>query len=66
MLGLSGQDPEYIPVENIDAIINWNKNEINLGNEKLVPFISSKTSFSIKLPSFSCQWNDFYGVYDRW
>jgi L-serine dehydratase len=22
MLGLSGQDPEYIPVENIDAIIN--------------------------------------------
>jgi L-serine dehydratase len=21
MLGLSGQDPEYIPVENIDAII---------------------------------------------
>jgi L-serine dehydratase len=45
MLGLSGQDPEYIPVENIDAIINWNKNEINLGNEKLVPFISSRHRF---------------------
>jgi L-serine dehydratase len=35
MLGLSGQDREYIPVENIDAIIKSieTKNEINLGNE---------------------------------
>jgi len=40
MLGLSGQDPEYIPVENIDGIIKniENKNEINLGNEIVVPF----------------------------
>ncbi|QZK90106.1 L-serine ammonia-lyase [Flavobacterium sp. CHNK8] len=40
MLGLSGQDPEYIPVENIDSIIKSieNKNEINLGNEKNIPF----------------------------
>ena len=40
MLGLSGQDPEYIPVENIDKIIN----DINtqkvllLGNQITVPF----------------------------
>jgi L-serine dehydratase len=40
MLGLSGQDPEYIPVENIAGIIKSieGKNEINLGNEKLIPF----------------------------
>jgi L-serine dehydratase len=40
MLGLSGQDPEYIPIENIAAIIKSieSKNEINLGNEKPIPF----------------------------
>lgn len=40
MLGLSGQDPEYIPVENISSIIKEieDKNEINLGNEKVIPF----------------------------
>ena len=40
MLGLSGQDPEYIPVESISGIITEieQKNEINLGNEKVIPF----------------------------
>ena len=40
MLGLSGQDPEYIPIENISSIIKIieQKNEINLGNEILIPF----------------------------
>ena len=40
MLGLSGQDPEYIPVQDIDGIIKniENKNEINLGNEIVIPF----------------------------
>jgi L-serine dehydratase len=40
MLGLSGQDPEYIPVQNIDGIIQSieTKNEINLGNELIIPF----------------------------
>ncbi len=40
MLGLSGQDPEYIPIENIDLIIkNIEKNnEILLGNEIVIPF----------------------------
>lgn len=40
MLGLSGQDPENIPIENIAAIIKSieSKNEINLGNEKPIPF----------------------------
>ena len=40
MLGLSGADPEYIPVESIDVIISAikNKKEIYLGNEILIPF----------------------------
>ena len=40
MLGLSGQDPEYIPVENIDKIISSIKKnqQISLGNQLLIPF----------------------------
>ncbi|TBX68699.1 L-serine ammonia-lyase [Flavobacterium silvisoli] len=40
MLGLSGQDPEYIPVENIDQIITEikQKNVLFLGNEMYIPF----------------------------
>lgn len=40
MLGLSGADPEYIPVESIDVIITAikNKREIFLGNEIIIPF----------------------------
>ncbi|MES2543459.1 MAG: L-serine ammonia-lyase [Bacteroidota bacterium] len=40
MLGLSGQDPEYIPVQDIAGIIKTieDKNEINLGNEIIIPF----------------------------
>lgn len=40
MLGLSGQDPEYIPVQNIDGIIKSieTRNEIKLGNEYVIPF----------------------------
>ena len=40
MLGLSGQDPEYIPVQNIASIIKniEDSNEINLGAEINIPF----------------------------
>ncbi len=40
ILGLSGQDPEYIPIEHIDKIISSVKKnaEINLGNQFLIPF----------------------------
>ncbi|MBD3581194.1 L-serine ammonia-lyase [Flavobacterium selenitireducens] len=40
MLGLSGQDPEYIPIDSISSIIKdiENDNEIKLGNEKTIPF----------------------------
>lgn len=44
MLGLSGADPEYIPVESIDVIISAikNKHELFLGNEILIPFDPEK------------------------
>ena len=40
MLGLSGQDPEYIPIQDIAGIIKIieNNNEIFLGNEITIPF----------------------------
>jgi L-serine dehydratase len=40
MLGLSGQDPEYIPVQDIDTIITTIKttHQINLANELLIAF----------------------------
>lgn len=40
MLGLSGQDPEYIPIENINTIIKEikKKKQLLLGNEKTIPF----------------------------
>ncbi|MGO4819146.1 L-serine ammonia-lyase [Flavobacterium sp. W22_SRS_FP1] len=44
MLGLSGQDPEYIPVENIDGIIKTirEKSELHLGNEFAISFDIAK------------------------
>ncbi len=40
MLGLSGQDPEYIPIQNIASIIKTieDRNELLLGNEITIPF----------------------------
>ena len=40
MLGLSGQDPEYIPIANINSIIQSieNTNTLLLGDEKKIPF----------------------------
>ncbi len=44
MLGLSGQDPEYIPVENIAKIIKEIKdtNILLLGNQLKIPFFSEE------------------------
>ena len=40
MLGLSGADPEYVPIEDIQSIIDAisNNKELNLGNEKVIAF----------------------------
>ena len=45
MLGLSGQDPEYIPVQYIDIIVQSIKrnNEIKLANQYSIPFDAEKT-----------------------
>lgn len=44
ILGLSGTNPEYIPVEDIDAIIAdvKTKNELNLDAKKIIPFVFDK------------------------
>jgi len=44
MLGLSGQDPEYIPVQDIDSIVQSIKrnNEIKLANQYSIPFDAAK------------------------
>lgn len=44
MLGLSGADPEYIPIESIDVIISAikNKKELYFGNEIIIPFHAEK------------------------
>lgn len=55
MMGLSGQDPEYIPVSRIDEIIKSikDKNEISLGNENQIPFFFSQDIiFNKKFLSF--------------
>ena len=40
MLGLSGQDPEYIPIDNIDTIIQsiQKTHQLNLAQKKNIPF----------------------------
>ena len=44
MLGLSGQDPEFIPIENISKITKsiTENDQIILGNELNIPFISNQ------------------------
>lgn len=44
MLGLSGQDPEYIPIDDIDRIVKsiGKTSELNLGNTRLIPFDQQK------------------------
>ena len=44
MLGLSGADPEYVPIDNIQGIINEIKTShlLKLGNEQSITFIPEK------------------------
>jgi len=48
LLGLSGTDPEYIPVEDIDTIINKIKetNTLNFNNESILDFPFSNVVFN--------------------
>jgi L-serine dehydratase len=67
MLGLSGQDPEYIPIENISGIIKSieDKNEINLGNETNIPFyFLQDIVFNKNFLSFHANGLKFTSFYD--
>lgn len=45
VLGLSGTDPEFIPVEDIDTIIEKVKteNQLNLDAQKIIPFVFNES-----------------------
>jgi L-serine dehydratase len=69
MLGLSGADPEYVPIEDIANIINdinLNKTLI-LGGIKPISFtIATDIVFNKKLPAVPCQWIHIYGYSRRY
>jgi L-serine dehydratase len=48
MLGLSGQDPEYIPVENIDGIIKTIEKNSQIVLAIPVPFTTRRYYFLIR------------------
>ena len=67
MLGLSGQDPEYIPIQNIASIIKdiEDSNEINLGNEIKIPFyFLQDIVFNKKFLPFHANGLTFTAFYD--
>jgi L-serine dehydratase len=68
MLGLSGQDPEYIPVKDIEYIIDTIKKEkkINLGNALQIDFsIENDLIFNKNFLSFHANGIKFTAFYDE-
>ena len=68
MLGLSGADPEYVPVENIQSIIDKikNTNELNLGEEKKIPFnAEQQIIFKKNFLPFHANGLTFFAVLDN-
>lgn len=69
MLGLSGADPEYVPIESLDVIITaiTNNQELYLGNEHMIKFNPKEDivfnrnflPFHANGLSFTAQGNDF-------
>lgn len=68
MLGLSGQDPEYIPVKNIESIIETIKKEkkINLGNTLPINFdTETDLIFNKNFLPFHANGIQFTAFYDQ-
>ncbi len=63
LLGLSGADPEYVPIENIDTIINdiQNKEQLFLNNEKSIPFFKDSVKFNKEFLPFHANGLTFRG-----
>lgn len=68
MLGLSGADPEYVPVESIQSIIDTikNTNKLNLGEEKKIPFnAEQQIIFKKNFLPFHANGLTFFAVLDN-
>ncbi|KOS05338.1 serine dehydratase [Flavobacterium akiainvivens] len=67
MLGLSGADPEYVPIESISDIINSISvsYRLNLGGEKIIPFfINTDIVFNRNFLPFHANGFTFTAQYD--
>src|SRR5690554_2253134 len=68
MLGLSGADPEYIPIDDIQGIIDEIKalNQLKLGNEKIISFVPEKNIvFNKNFLPFHANGMSFTAYYDE-
>ncbi|WP_428740583.1 L-serine ammonia-lyase [Tenacibaculum sp.] len=63
LLGLSGADPEYVPIESIDVIINdiHNKEQLFFNNEKNIPFFKDSVKFNREFLPFHANGMTFRG-----
>src|SRR5690554_375036 len=68
MLGLSGADPEYIPIDDIQGIIDEIKasHQLKLGNEKIISFVPEKNIvFNKNFLPFHANGMSFTAYYDE-
>ncbi|TDQ27710.1 L-serine ammonia-lyase [Tenacibaculum caenipelagi] len=63
LLGLSGADPEYVPIESIDVIISdiQNKEQLFFNNEKNIPFFKDSVKFNREFLPFHANGMTFRG-----
>ena len=63
LLGLSGADPEYVPIESIDLIISdiQNKEQLFFNNERNIPFFKDSVKFNREFLPFHANGMTFRG-----
>ncbi|CAM1339950.1 L-serine ammonia-lyase [Tenacibaculum aestuarii] len=63
LLGLSGADPEYVPIESIDVIISdiQNKEQLFFNNERNIPFFKDSVKFNREFLPFHANGMTFRG-----
>ncbi|WP_028891041.1 L-serine ammonia-lyase [Tenacibaculum sp. 47A_GOM-205m] len=63
LLGLSGADPEYVPIESIDVIISdiQNKEQLFFNNERNIPFLKDSVKFNREFLPFHANGMTFRG-----
>ncbi len=63
LLGLSGADPEYVPIDSIDVIISdiQNKEQLFFNNERNIPFFKDSVKFNREFLPFHANGMTFRG-----